>query len=280
MLSLNDNRLITAIMMMSNPSGFIIMMCSAVQPVLTNPFVLYQSTLLSAYTERLIHGFTGKPISLGGQHLSSEQIQDSRRQVCQRFHLNTERLTLPRQTHTDRFRVNDLPCETEADAVIVTEPDVPVMVQVADCVPVILYDPKRHVGAVIHSGWRGTAQSITKKVITSLVEDYGTKAEQVCAVIGPSIGGCCYEVSDEVEMAVSQTIPKIEKSAFSTMQDNGKPRVDLQQVIRHQLLDLNVIHIEVIPACTRCEESHLWSHRRGELGRQVAFLQLLPLKAD
>jgi copper oxidase (laccase) domain-containing protein len=95
-------------------------------------------------------------------------------------------------------------------------------------------------------------------------------------VIGPSIGGCCYEVSEEVAAAVSATVPQAPEALFSVRQDNGKPRIDLRQVIRHQLLDLGVTHIELIPACTRCETEVLWSHRRGELGRQVAFLQLLP----
>lgn len=251
-------------------------MPSSVQPVLTEPFVLYQSTLLSAYAERLIHGFTGKPVTLGGQHVPAEQVQANRLQVCAHFGLNQTRLTLPRQTHTDCFRVNDTPCEGATDAVILTEPGIPAMAQVADCVPVILYEPKRHMGAVIHSGWRGTAQAITPKVLQRL-QNEGAQARQVCAVIGPSIGGCCYEVSEEVETAVALTIPNTTKQAFSVLQENGKPRVDLQQVIRHQLLALGVEQIEVIPACTLCETEYLWSHRRGELGRQVAFLQLLPM---
>jgi hypothetical protein len=238
---------------------------------------LYQSTLLSAYTERLIHGFTGKPIMLGGQHAPMEVIQTSRLHVCARLGMNAERLTLPRQTHTDRFRVNDVPCEDETDAVILTEPGIPAMAQVADCVPVILYEPERHIGAVIHSGWRGTAKSITPKVLQNLVDNYCASESQFRAVIGPSIGGCCYEVSAEVEAAVSETIPGVPKAAFSVMQENGKPRIDLQQVTRHQLLTLGVEHIEVISACTLCETDYLWSHRRGELGRQVAFLQLLPI---
>jgi YfiH family protein len=151
------------------------------------------------------------------------------------------------------------------------------MAQVADCVPVILYEPERHVGAVIHSGWRGTAQAITVKVLQSLIANHGASAGHVCAVIGPSIGGCCYEVSDEVAAAVAETVPGVPKAAFSVMQENGKPRIDLQQVIRHQLEAMGVAQLEVIGACTLCESNYLWSHRRGELGRQVGFLQLLPI---
>ena len=233
--------------------------------------------MLSAYAERLIHGFTGKPITLGGQQAPADVIRASRLQVCAHFGLNGSRLTLPRQTHTDRFRLNDTPCDDETDAVILTEPDIPAMAQVADCVPVILYEPERHAGAVIHSGWRGTAQSITVKVLDALITDHGASAGHVRAVIGPSIGGCCYEVSDEVAEAVAETIPDVPQSAFCVMQENGKPRVDLQQVVRYQLEAMGVQHIEVIGACTLCERDYLWSHRRGELGRQVGFLQLRPI---
>jgi YfiH family protein len=253
------------------------MMPTVPQPVATNPYVLYQSTLLTTYAERVIHGFTGKPISLGGPGFSPEEVQASRLALCQHTGMTGERLIMPRQTHTDQARVNAQPCANDADAVILSEPGIPAMVQVADCVPVILYDPQRHVGAVVHSGWRGTALAITAKVAQRLLKDYGTSPADLIAVIGPSIGGCCYEVSEEVAVAVAQTIPHQPKTLYCTLQENGKPRVDLKRVNQYQLQALGVKQVEVIEACTGCLPQHLWSYRRNEAGRQVAFLQLQPI---
>lgn len=249
-------------------------MSKPVAPVLTEPFVLYQSALLSAYAERVIHGFTGKPITLGGADCPPEQARANRIAVCERVGLSSEKLTLPRQTHTDRYRVNDLPCEDETDAVILTEAGIPAMVQVADCVPVILYDPQAHVGAVIHAGWRGTAQSITQKVAQTLIQAHQASPETLLAVIGPSIGGCCYEVSPEVAEQVTQSVPNAEAVQYSVQQPNGKPKIDLKQVNRLQLEALGVHQVDVLHACTLCDNERLWSHRRGEKGRQVAFLEL------
>lgn len=156
---------------------------------------------------------------------------------------------------------------------ILTEPDLPAMVQVADCVPVILYSPDRHIGAVIHAGWRGTAQGITRQVARCLLQEYGAAPQTLVAAIGPSIGGCCYEVSTEVAQSVGHTIPEPPEQ-WSFMNENGRPVIDLKTVNRLQLAALGVGDIEVLPSCTRCETETLWSFRRGENGRQVAFLQL------
>jgi polyphenol oxidase len=249
----------------------------SIQPVLIDPFVLYQSELLSTYAERVIHGFTGKPVSLGGPSQSVEIIRENRLAVCQHARLNELRLTLPRQTHTDRFRVNDIPCEEDADAVILTEPGIPAMVQVADCVPIILYEPNRHIGAVIHAGWRGTAQAISRKVATQLVEQYGASPEHMIAVIGPSIGRCCYEVSEDVALEVSHSIPNSADNGWKTTSpSSGKPYIDLKHVNQLQLKAVGVQNTDILVACTRCDGERLWSYRRGENGRQVAFLQLQP----
>lgn len=237
---------------------------------------MYQSELLTAYAEQVIHGFTGKPITLGGPSHPADVIHENRLALCRHAGLNEVRLTLPRQTHTNCYRINDLPFENDADAVILTEPGIPAMVQVADCVPVILYDPEQHVGAVVHAGWRGTAQTITQTVAQRLINEYNATPEHLIAVIGPSIGGCCYEVSDEVASSVAATIPNTPPKQWQTMSTtSGKPYIDLKQVNRLQLQELGVQRIELIGACTRCEEETLWSYRRGENGRQVAFLQLL-----
>jgi YfiH family protein len=252
------------------------MMPAIPQPIATSPFVLYQSKLLSAYAERVIHGFTGKPITLGGPGFSTEEVRANRQALCEHTGLRWEKLVVPRQTHTDQARLNDAPCDNDADAVILTEIDIPALVQVADCVPIILYDPVQHVGAVVHSGWRGTAQAITVKVARRLIEEHNAQADTLIAVIGPSIGGCCYEVSLEVADAVAETVAHHPADAHRIMQDNGKPRIDLKQVNKLQLQALGISQVEIIEACTGCQTDQLWSYRRSENGRQVAFLQLLP----
>lgn len=234
---------------------------------------LYQSQRLSAYADRLIHAFTGKPITLGGLAFPREVLEENRRAVCERLGIPFERLVVPQQVHSANIRNH---CETEfceTDAVVLVEPNAPVMLLYADCTPVVLYSPQDHIGAVIHAGWRGTAQGITRKTVQWLAEHTGVLPENLVAVVGPAIGGCCYEVSQEVAQLVSEST-SAPPELYTTLNANCKPQVDLQAVNALQLEAAGVGDVETLGFCTHCQTEDLFSHRRGEAGRQAAILCL------
>jgi polyphenol oxidase len=237
------------------------------------PLVFYQSQQFSAYAERLIHGFTGKPLTFGGSAVPRSEILLNRQHLCEALGLDSQRLIVPDQTHSANIKSTQDSDFSQTDAVILTQPGVPVLLMFADCTPLILYDPIQHIGAVIHAGWRGTAQSITAQTALSLIENYGCKADNLIAVIGPAIGGCCYEVSQEVLEAVQQTV-SAESSAYAHTNKSGKPQINLQQVNALQLQELGLRPPEILEHCTQCETEKLWSYRRGEGGRQSALLCL------
>lgn len=72
------------------------------------------------------------------------------------------------------------------------------MVLAADCVPVLMYDPRVRVIAAVHAGWRGTVGRITAKTVERMREEFGCDPRDVIVGIGPSIGPCCFEVGEEV----------------------------------------------------------------------------------
>ena len=86
----------------------------------------------------------------------------------------------------------------DTDALITDIPDVPLLLFYADCVPVLLADVETGAIGLAHAGWRGTVANIGAKTLAAMVEAFGTKAENVLAAIGTSIGACCYEVDDFV----------------------------------------------------------------------------------
>ena len=90
----------------------------------------------------------------------------------------------------------------EIDAQITNEKNIPLIVYWADCVPILLYDPISRVIASVHAGWRGSVSGIAFKVVRKMVEEFGCLAENIHAVIGPSIGPDNYEVSEEVIQAM------------------------------------------------------------------------------
>ena len=111
-----------------------------------------------------------------------------------------------RQIHSDIVhRVNAAPpgdaCTDSApqgDALFTRERGVLLAVQTADCIPILLADAKHHAAAAIHAGWRGTLRRIAEKTLGRMKMEFGTRAEDVIAALGPGIGQCCYEVGPEV----------------------------------------------------------------------------------
>jgi copper oxidase (laccase) domain-containing protein len=134
---------------------------------------------------------------------------------------------------------------------------------------------------LVHAGWRGTAQAITQEAIHQLVHHAGASVDQLIGVVGPSIGACCYEVSQEVVDAVKETLPDHKhESLLRPNPDPAKPNnpyVDLKWANAQQMQDAGLLpdNIEVMSLCTQCEPETLWSYRRGENGRQAAIMMLL-----
>ncbi len=161
-----------------------------------------------------------------------------------------------------------------ADGYILTEVGTAAGVKTADCVPVLLYDKKKNIAAAVHAGWRGTALSIAMKAVEKMVS-LGSKREDIYAAIGPAIGGCCYEVGEEVRaetLKVSQEL----SSAFSYK--DGSLYYGIKEANRIELIlsGLKIENIDLCPYCTYCEKELFYSHRRDK-GVRGTMLSLISL---
>jgi polyphenol oxidase len=118
-----------------------------------------------------------------------------------------------RQIHADIIHVvgaAEIPQNVQApkgDALITREPGVLLIVQTADCLPILLADTRNRAIAAIHSGWRGTAQRIAEKTLGRMQMEFGTRPQDVIAALGPGIGGCCYQVGHEVVKEFAAKFP-------------------------------------------------------------------------
>ncbi len=242
--------------------------------------IFYQSQKLLAYGNRMIHGFSQKPHTVGGPDFDRSLVLSHREALCQALNLPVENLVVPAQTHSKTVRHHTDTNFSATDGIILTQPGIPVMLMFADCTPVLLYDPNQHVGAVVHAGWRGTSQAITQEAIQQLIQHYGVSADQLIGVVGPSIGACCYEVSQEVVTAVKETLPEHAQSKLTHPNPDptrANPHVDLKWANTQQMIaaGLSPDNVEVMSTCTQCQPETLWSYRRGEHGRQAAIMMLL-----
>ena len=85
-----------------------------------------------------------------------------------------------------------------SDAMVTADKNRCLLIFVADCVPVLLYDYNKKVIGVVHAGWKGTVSLISQKTVCLMQKHYGCKPQDILCAIGPSIGPCCYEVGKDV----------------------------------------------------------------------------------
>ena len=149
------------------------------------------------------------------------------------------------------------------DALITAEPGCCICVSTADCVPILIYDHKNQVVAVVHSGWRGTVDSITTKTLEMMKERFGTSGEDVSAVIGPSISLESFEVGEEVYLTFKEK--GFDMSRISLWkEETQKYHIDLWEAVGEQLHAFGVLekNIECARICTFVRHEEFFSARR------------------
>jgi hypothetical protein len=192
-----------------------------------------------------------------------------------------------------RLQTPDGRAVLRGDAMMTNVPGVMLGIQVADCVPVLVVDVRQRAVAAFHAGWRGTLVRIVERGIGRMRLRYGSRPEDLLAVVGPSIGACCYSVGEEVRFdfesqfayapalfsevydsdPVRDKYPLLFLTARAPGHSNIGPQIhlDLWEANRRQLLDagLKSKRITVIGECTACARiggrMKYFSHR-GESG--------------
>ena len=165
----------------------------------------------------------------------------------------------------------------DIDGLITDVPGLVLSTFYADCVPLYFVDPVHRAIGLSHSGWRGTVNRMGKATIEAMRREYGSRPEELCCAIGPSICQDCYEVSGDVAMEFEQAFAGHEREILLA-KENGKYQLDLWKANEIVLLDAGVLpeHLEITDICTCCNPDLLFSHRasHGKRGNLGAFLCL------
>ncbi len=210
-----------------------------------------------------------------------------------------------RQIHSDIIHFVDSPPtgsptkdQLTGDGLLTATPGLLLAIQTADCLPIILVDPKRKAVGAFHAGWRGTLKRIAEKGVGEMQRWFGSRPSDLKAAIGPGIHGCCYDVGEKVRdkfesqfayaaklfREVKESDPVREKYPllFLTARAPGHgelPRkifLDLVEANRQQLIAAGVAarNIEATPLCTNCRTDLLFSYRaeKGKTGRMMAVV--------
>ena len=164
------------------------------------------------------------------------------------------------------------------DALVTDQPGVTVAVRTADCVPVLVHDPRRRVVAAIHAGWRGAVAGIVSKTLTLMANRFGSTQSDLRVSIGPSAGPCCYEVDDPVLDQLRMGLSDWESVVHDYRGHNA--RLDLKALIRRQVegAGVSTSAVSAVNVCTICHDQLFYSYRReGRVnGTMVSGIMLLP----
>jgi YfiH family protein len=261
----------------------------------------------------LLHGFSTRP---GGiSHLDGEKVLnlgftdwdtrenvlENRRRLQSALGASDLQLIALKQIHSDVIHLMEAapqePCKGDASAT--NRPGLLLGVQTADCVPILLVDPKKRAIAAIHAGWRGTLARIAEKAIGQMQMHFATKPAGLLATIGPSIGPCCYEVGTEVATQFQSQFADA-PDLFDEFRTGDEPNpvqwlnmmppghqpppknvhLDLKKANRAQLLatGLPPQNIFTSDLCTACRPDLLFSYRKqgSQSGRLLSVIGIRP----
>lgn len=192
---------------------------------------------------------------------------NNRKRFVEHLGYNPSNLVVPNQVHSDKIKLVDEPCFIEnIDGMITKNKSIVLSVLVADCIPLFLFNPKSEYIALVHSGWRGTDKNISLNVINKL-KDQGDSPNDILAVIGPSIGQCCFEVGPEVSSKFD--------ACYSFKGKKDRMMLNLVEILKDQLIHSGVKRNNIFMSekCTYCEKELFHSYRRqgSSAGRMVAI---------
>jgi hypothetical protein len=186
------------------------------------------------------------------------------------------------------------------DALVTNQPGILLSIRTADCLPVLLVDPKHRAVGAVHAGWRGALARIIEKAVGEMRRRFQTEPARLLAALGPSIRVCCYEVGEEVVEAfqgripaaesffrrVSAAAPELDPACRQAYPPAHAPRMspaahlDLIAVASAQLraAGLTPRHIFTSEYCTACRPDLFFSHRTegAWTGRMMAVIGIRP----
>ncbi len=195
----------------------------------------------------------------------------ARRRVCETCGIEVDNLAWVQQVHGTRIVPVREPhrgqgtCQARADGLITNIPGVPLALFVADCVPLYLADPQRKAIGLIHAGRRGTFGNMAGLAVEAMRSEFGCLAYDLYALIGPSAGPTCYEVSEEIAKAWRRAGLPVQ----------GR-HLDLWEANKQQLVEAGLLieHVFTSGLCT-ISDTRFFSHRRRPDGkRHMALLMI------
>jgi len=204
-------------------------------------------------------------------HVGDEKsnVDNNRKALALKYNYDYKKLVSMNQTHGNNVQIvtsKSPKIIDDCDGLITNEKDLPLLVMVADCIPILLHDEKKGVIAALHAGRNSTFLKIVEVAINKMKEEFSCNPLDIKATLGPSIQKCCYEVSED--------LANIVKTSFANEFVDGR-NIDLQAINKSILLKNGVTNITISNICTKCSGENYYSYRKNpKTGRFAGLIKL------
>jgi YfiH family protein len=207
------------------------------------------------------------------------RVRENQQRIFQALKLEPESAYDVWQVHSADVAVADRPRagreHIRADIILTTVPGVTLFMRFADCVPILLYDPRKKVIGLAHAGWLGTVRQAARVAVEAMGSHFGSRPSDLVAALGPAIGPDHYAIGEDVISAFRESFGRDAGSHLKMF--DGRTHLDLISANRHLLHSTGVESIEQADICTACDVSQWFSHR-AEKGRTGRFGALFCLR--
>lgn len=202
-----------------------------------------------------------------------DNVAENRSRLWMALGVNPDQVATAHQVHgSDVLTVSQPGRYDGYDALITAQPGILLAVTVADCTPILIFDPLHQAVAAIHAGWRGTVGRIIEKTLDAMRREFGTAPTDCFAYVGTCIDACSFEVGEEVAEQFSDPHKQSTQMA-------GKYLVDLKKANFDQLLSSGVekTHVQISVYSTVLHNHSYFSyrHENGQTGRMLACIGIV-----
>lgn len=244
---------------------------------------------LLEYEDILTHCFTLKPLDFGGIsnfESNKDYFLRNYEKICNELKIDKNNILRPIQTHTDIVKIAGkengifLKEYKDVDGIITNKVNKAISIVLADCTPILLFDPVKKVIGNIHSGWRGTVKKIAKNAVSKMIEVYKCEPKDIICCIGPTIRKCHFEVDEDVKEIFKNNFPNYFDiiKVGELKEQKQKYNIDTVKVNTMMLLEAGLKEENIIDSkiCTVCESELMHSYRkeRDNAGRNTAIIML------
>ncbi len=241
---------------------------------------IIQSTLLNPFVN-LSHCFTTKDTRNLAFHVKDnpQTVNVNHEKLAKLLEYEKNSLVHMKQIHSSDVRIvqdhDNFTNPQECDALITNKKNIPLMVMVADCSPILFYDKAQSVIAVAHAGRQGAFKNIVQVTLDAMKDEFNSHRADIYVSIGASIGECCYEVGDEIYTEAYQL-----GLDYALKKKGSSYYLNISSILEKQLLDSAILkeHMEISNECTCCNSEKYFSYRADE--KSGRFAGVIMLKED